>query len=110
MAGQHNTKQAVENQVYEKALKDDAFRQELLQNPKAAIESVMGTKLPDNVNIHVNENTANDIYLSIPAKADDKELTDEELSGVDGGWHPHICVCTNCGEYTSFNPDCTPDC
>ena len=108
MAGAHNIKHAVENQIYEKALKDDAFRAELLKDPKSAIESVMGTKLPDNVNIHINENTASDIYLSIPAKSGSEELTDAELSGVSGGWHP--CTCTNCGEYTSFNPNCTPDC
>ena len=108
MAGPHKTKQAIENQIYEKALKDDAFRAELLKDPKSAIENEMGVKLPDNVNIHINENTASDIYLSIPAKSSSEQLTDAELTGVAGGWTP--CVCTNCGEYTSFNPDCTPDC
>ena len=108
MAGQHNTKQSVENMIYMKALKDDAFRESLLRDPKATVEDAIGTKLPDNVNIHVNENTATDIYLSIPAKSSSEQLTDAELSGVAGGWTP--CTCTNCGEYTSFNPDCTPDC
>lgn len=107
MAGTHNTKQAIENQIYSKALKDEAFRESLIKDPKAALESELGVKLPDNINIHVNENSATDFYLTIPGKSDG-ELTEEELSGVSGGWSP--CICTDCGEYTSFNPDCTPDC
>lgn len=107
MAGQHNTKQSIENMVFLKAQKDEEFRKKLLSDPRGTIETELGVKLPDNINIHVNENTATDVYLSIPASTSG-ELTDAELSGVSGGWHP--CTCTNCGEYTSFNPDCTPDC
>lgn len=108
MAGTHNTKQAVESQIYAKSLKDESFRESLLKDPKTTLENELGVKLPENLNIHVNENTATDFYITIPGKPESGELTEEELSGVAGGWNP--CVCTECGEYTSFNPDCTPDC
>lgn len=107
MAGQHLNKQGIENMIYMKAQKDDDFRQKLLSDPRSTIENELGVKLPDGLNIHVNENTASDIYLSIPSSGKG-ELSEAELSGVSGGWTP--CTCTNCGEYTSFNPDCTPDC
>ena len=86
MAGPHNIKQAVETRVFEKALKDDSFREALIKDPKTAIENEIGVKLPGNVNIHINENTASDIYLSIPAKSSSEQLTNAELTGVAGGW------------------------
>lgn len=108
MAGTHSIKQSIENKVYSKSLKDETFREELLNDPKSALEKELGVKIPDGIKIHVNENTATDFYITIPSKENTGELSEEELSGVSGGWH--VCACTNCGEYTSFNPDCTPDC
>lgn len=86
MSDSKNTKQVVENLVYTKALKDEAFRTSLKNDPKATLENELGVKIPDNVNINVVENSATDFYLVIPGQAQTEELTDEELSGVTGGW------------------------
>jgi hypothetical protein len=43
--------------VGEKARRDDAYRTKLIKQPKAALEEVLGEKLPDGVTIVTHENT-----------------------------------------------------
>ena len=74
--------------VVNKAWDDAQFKSELVANPKAAIESATGLKVPESVNIVVNDQTDGDtVYLNIPAKPDyeSMELTDEQLEQVAGG-------------------------
>ena len=73
------------SQVIQLASTDDAFRQSLLNNPKAAIENSFPEIKEANLNFVVNVADSNTLYLTIPGSFDTEELTDEQLAGVSGG-------------------------
>jgi hypothetical protein len=80
----------MERRLIEKSLQDDAFRQRLLEDPKAAVEEELGTQLPEDVRVQAVEETADTIYLVLPsasATGEGGELSDRELEAVAGaGW------------------------
>ena len=67
-----------------------AFRQRLLEDPKAAVEDELGTQLPEDVRVQAVEETADTIYLVLPSASpvgEGGELSDRELEAVAGaGW------------------------
>jgi len=71
-------------QIITKALEDAAFKAELLSDPKAAVEKVLGKSLGA-INLKVVQETANTIYLVLPLHTGSSELSDEELDFVAGG-------------------------
>ena len=75
--------------LIEKSLQDDAFRQRLLEDPKALIEQELGTPVPDEVQILAVEETPETIYLVLPpatsAVGRDGEIPDRDLEAVSGG-------------------------
>src|SRR5262245_61225628 len=71
-------------QVMERAQRDDAFRQQLLDEPATALKE-FGIELPAGVRLQTHENTDEVVHLTIPAKSTDGELSDLELAGVSGG-------------------------
>jgi len=66
-----------------RALKDESFRGELIANPKAVIESELGTKLPDELEINVLEETEDTIYMVLPCNPYEG-LSEEELQASLG--------------------------
>ena len=78
-----------------KAQEDPAFKQRLMDDPRAAIQEEFGIGVPADVEIEVLEEQPTKLYLVLPAKVDDVELSDEMLEKVAGGscgWD-----CTDCG-------------
>jgi len=78
-------------QVIARAWKDEAFKQELLSNPKGVLarevaQLAPGATLPEQVAIHVLEETPTTRYLVLPPKpsaiADAAQLSDQELAQV----------------------------
>jgi hypothetical protein len=67
-----------------KALKDDGYREELLANPKNAIQQEFGKELPLGLEVRVVEESANVVYLVLPPKPV-VELSDTDLEAVAGG-------------------------
>ena len=85
MTQQQNT---LQQQVMDRAMKDEAFRQELLNNPKGTLERELGLALPAGVTIQVHENTPTTVHLvlpMLPASGELRELSDTELETVVGG-------------------------
>ena len=83
-----NQRQQLEQQLIEKAMKDESFRKHLIENPGDAIEAKTGIKIPENMKIKVIEEDPQTFYLvlpSLPAKNRYMELTEAELESVAGG-------------------------
>jgi hypothetical protein len=81
-----------EQQLIEKAMKDEAFRKQLVMDPATAIETEFGIKIPETITINVLEENSHSFYVVLPAKKreTDDELTDVELEQVAGGYTTNI--------------------
>ena len=74
----------LEAKLIARAWQDDAFRQALVNDPKATIEREFGTRIPEGVNVHVHEQSENSLHLVVP-QPPEGELSVEELERVAGG-------------------------
>ncbi|GAA6615653.1 NHLP leader peptide family RiPP precursor [Scytonema sp. NUACC26] len=86
---ENKTRQEFEADLVAKAWKDEAFKQELLTNPKATLSKEFGTSIPDNIQVRVLEENPNTLYLVLPVKPADLEgegeLSENALEAVAGG-------------------------
>jgi hypothetical protein len=78
----------VERRLVQRSLEDEDFRRRLLADPKAVVEEELATRLPEEVQVRVVEETADTIYLVLPSASSlgGEELSDQELEAVAGGW------------------------
>jgi hypothetical protein len=75
-------------------MQDEPFRQELLRNPKSALEQHLGRQLPENVEVRAVENTQDTLHVVVPSKslAERGELSDEDLDKIAGGGTTFPCL------------------
>jgi hypothetical protein len=99
-------RQEMERRIIERGLKDESFRQRLLEEPRAALEEELGARLPAEVQVRVVEETAETIYLVLPSASplggEGAELSDRQLEAVAGGdvaytWDPNVAGCAGDG-------------
>jgi hypothetical protein len=79
----------MERRLIERGLEDESFRRRLLEEPRAALEEELGSRLPEGVRVVAVEETADTIYLVLPSASPaggGEELSDRELEQVAGGW------------------------
>jgi len=76
-------RQQAEARLIARAWQDEAFRQQLVQNPKAAIQQELGVELPAELEVQVVEESPNRVYLRLPVN--NTQLSDEQLSAASGG-------------------------
>ncbi|MGH3144944.1 MAG: NHLP leader peptide family RiPP precursor [Rubrobacter sp.] len=96
-------REEMERRIVQRSLEDDAFRQQLLDDPKGTVEQELGTPLPEGVQIQAVEETADTVFLVLPhasrAGASGAQLSDSELEAVagGGGWgsDESQCICSN---------------
>ena len=77
-----------EIKLLNKAGTDEAFRQQLLSNPKAVVEQELGEALPKGMDVKIIQEPANTLYIVLPTKTESSSsdgLNDEELEAVAGG-------------------------
>ncbi|GAA6614331.1 NHLP leader peptide family RiPP precursor [Scytonema sp. NUACC26] len=83
------TRHEFESDLIAKAWKDQAFKQELIQNPKAVYAKELQQELPETLQIQVLEETPSTLYLVIPQNPMNthitEELSEEALESVAGG-------------------------
>ena len=77
------TRKDLEIHLITRALKNESFRAELIANPKAVIEQEIGSKLPDELEITVLEETEDTIYMVLPCNPYEG-ISEEELQASLG--------------------------
>ena len=87
----------IEQLIVDKAREDKAFKQELLNNPKAAIAKELNVELPAELEIEVAQQTPQKLYLVLPLEVALEEeaggeLSEEQLEAVAGGGTPTITI------------------
>jgi hypothetical protein len=87
-------RQAIEEKIILKAQEDAGFKQQLMSNPKAAIQEVLGLEVPPTIDVQVLEESPTRLYLVLPVDPDSVELPDEMLDKVAGG--PCATMCGGC--------------
>jgi hypothetical protein len=103
MESQNQQLKQLEQQLIEKALKDEQFRSQLVNNPRETIEKETGVKIPASITIKVMEEDNNNRYFilpSVPVQESDGELTEADLQLVAGG---------TLGGISTYNAACSPE-
>ena len=85
-----NSRKAIETRLIVRAWKDEAFRKQLLADPKAAMAKELGVdaaKAFGSISIQALEETPSKLYFVIPANPNEgsSELDEADLEAVAGG-------------------------
>ncbi len=84
---QPQTRKEIEAHIIAKAWKDEAYKQELLSNPKAVIEREFNIQLPAQINVQVMEEKPTSLYFVVPMRPEiaGQEISEEQLQAIAGG-------------------------
>ena len=76
------TQAEMQSKLIAKAQAEPEFRAQLVADPKAAIEGVIGLEIPEAITIQVHEDSATSFHLVLPPSG---KLTEDELATVFAG-------------------------
>lgn len=65
--------------VIARALADEAFKRELIGNPRAILEKELGPMLPEGIEIYVHEQTATQWHIELPMDPEQGDPQMQEL-------------------------------
>ncbi|UKO95904.1 NHLP leader peptide family RiPP precursor [Nostoc sp. UHCC 0870] len=85
-----NTQENLEAKIIARAWKSEAYKQELLENPRAVIAREFDVELPAEVSVQVLEETPTNLYFVLPMRPqfeedDLEDISEEELEAIAGG-------------------------
>ena len=91
------TQAELQDKIIARAQADPAFRSQLVTDPKATIGELVGSEVPEEITIHVHEDSATSFHLVLPLSG---ELREDELDAAFAGctWY------STCDEVTEINP------
>ena len=72
-----------EQRIRDKAESDPDFRAQLKSDPRSALSAELGVEIPEEVTVHVHEETVSEVHPVLPPANED--LSDAELEMVSGG-------------------------
>jgi hypothetical protein len=58
------------SEIVRRAWRDAEFKQRLLTEPRATLEAVLGISLPQDLVIHIHEQTPTEVHLVLPMPPD----------------------------------------
>jgi hypothetical protein len=102
----------MERRLVQRSSEDESFRQRLLEDPKAAMEEELGTRLPEEIQVRAVEESAETIYLVLPpatssaGQQESGEISDRELEAVAGGWDAQTAGLTCTVQQTRCGEEC----
>ncbi|MEN6349701.1 MAG: NHLP leader peptide family RiPP precursor [Syntrophomonas sp.] len=82
----NSTRKEIEDELIKRCWEDDDFKNKLMADSKAVVESLMGDKLPPGFSITVHEESQNQIHIVIPVKPDFRKLSDDDLEKITAGF------------------------
>lgn len=92
---------AADNELVARAVSDEAFRQELIANPRAVFEREMGVTLPEETDITVVADSASKIHIVLPS--------DVSATPMAAGWgEPSPPLTVTVVSCASICPPCPP--
>ena len=84
-----NKRIELEKALISQAWSNPAFKEQLISNPRQVFSQILGSEIPDTLDINVVEESGNSFTLVIPPTPEEEqaseELTDEALEAVAGG-------------------------
>jgi hypothetical protein len=84
-----NTQENLQAKIIARAWKSEAYKQELLENPKAVIAREFDVELPAEVSVQVLEETPTNLYFVLPLRPQFEEedlddISEAELQAIAG--------------------------
>ncbi|GGI44113.1 hypothetical protein GCM10008018_05480 [Paenibacillus marchantiophytorum] len=78
-----SSNEVLKAQIIQKAWEDEAFKNQLIANPKAALKQAFNITLPDDIQVKAVEETSTEFVLVIPTNPAKVLVT---TNGTEGFW------------------------
>lgn len=76
----------------DKAWHSKNYKEQLLKNPDAVLKE-SGIQMPEGIHFKVVEDTESIFHFILPVKPGEKEISEEDLRELSGGWTTNIASC-----------------